>query len=766
MTGLERMVSTGKMDYPNIKIYIKSINGNAIIDHQKAIADYNKSIRDIVEECKAVGLNKEEINQAKSNVPKVGRISFTEELFATSLNVCKIIHEQKRVNAFNVRDWQHTDTIVKVNLETCNEEKYKLIYKGFNLMVKGKPVKYVLLNVTNGGAKAGKAYFIRKTIRDEFLGEYYQNMGAVIDEGTLIDLVALESYRALCSSHIVSLVKLHPHEILILDDVEYKTETQGYLVYAKDNGMLDARLESLEVESSLFDGEGLIQYDIDGVNEMDGFVLLRHQFTKSCAFKCDLKQFFKDSFGDRYETEQIQDMFGNHLNVKDIKLVMCKSSVKWVKFMDKLIDNDRNTYRLWHDAIINTNDSFGVVKDAHESKLKDVSHSNYQFTNSMLPATVDEVMKPSIEFLNNLKDDDELFMEVIEAKASDFNNYELWHRICTEAPSLRSSEFVDKRIQSIYRDIRKDIKAGKIIHHGRYMTICGNPIALLNWAIGKEPTDEFEHEDGCIQCYCKGMPFGEYLGGARSPHNSRNNLVALHNTYCADIDKYMRTGDNVVIVNQRSVFQARTNGSDEDGDTLFVTNDAGFVDNCRKAMIEDYVVVNGVVNTKVTIPYSNECLASVDYGIREKNKQIGTSSNLAQICQTMYWITGNFKYYKYCIILAVVAQIAIDSAKKSFECDIALTTRCIKNDTIDGFFWWWQDVTGNKKKNATLEDDKSFIAKCMRYPLPRYESKINMGDGELFNKVNHVDKNFNNSKKIKSFITKSLSPARIKDFIL
>ena len=48
---------------------------------------------------------------------------------------------------------------------------------------------------------------------------------------------------------------------------------------------------------------------------------------------------------------------------------------------------------------------------------------------------------------------------------------------------------------------------------------------------------------------------------------------------------------------------------------------------------------------------------------------IGWSSNLAQLSLSYYWTTHNQAYYDNFVILSVIAQIIIDSVKRSYEVD-------------------------------------------------------------------------------------------------
>ena len=72
--------------------------------------------------------------------------------------------------------------------------------------------------------------------------------------------------------------------------------------------------------------------------------------------------------------------------------------------------------------------------------------------------------------------------------------------------------------------------------------------------------------------------------------------------------------------------------------------------------------------------------ARIDNGLANSQLDIGESSNLAQIAQTYACNFSDQKYIDYVCILSVLAQAAIDSAKRRFDIDISSEIKSIKND--------------------------------------------------------------------------------------
>ncbi len=91
----------------------------------------------------------------------------------------------------------------------------------------------------------------------------------------------------------------------------------------------------------------------------------------------------------------------------------------------------------------------------------------------------------------------------------------------------------------------------------------GSPYAMLLYTVGDdvEKDESFECEDGSIQCYTRYFKDGEYLAGFRSPHNSCNNILSLHNVKSDKMDMYFNLGELVIAVNvQHTDIQDRANG--------------------------------------------------------------------------------------------------------------------------------------------------------------------------------------------------------------
>lgn len=111
---------------------------------------------------------------------------------------------------------------------------------------------------------------------------------------------------------------------------------------------------------------------------------------------------------------------------------------------------------------------------------------------------------------------------------------------------------------------------------------------------------------------------------------------------------------------------------------MLVTNQKEIV-NASKICYKNYpTVVNALKESGVSYQNTKTAYADMDNKFSGTQMGIGWSSNLAQLAMTYYWTElakenpdGNLlkEYYDNFTILAVLAQLVIDSCKRSFEID-------------------------------------------------------------------------------------------------
>ncbi|WP_275443828.1 hypothetical protein [Petralouisia muris] len=506
--------------------------------------------------------------------------------------------------------------------------------------------------------------------------------------------------------------------------VDYPTKTK---VYYKKECYVDRSDEKAEVKNTLWDGMGCIDESIFP-NNMDGFIYCRSHFFKSCLFRGNIQEYFKDYYKDRYETATVTDMFGNAFLAKDIKVIITENSIKWIKFTDIMGGSEKAAYTYYKRFMKKHKERFAIVKTAHASKYGDLQRSSYQINNS-LPCVdkiiLERIAKVSIDYCNALKLSHKAFMKHLSANAAkrySINNVLLaldeWN------DNFKYTEyFKAKRNGIISRFKNGRLKLGKLLQYGDNLTICGNIIALLMKVTGQNFLEEpcFKQIGNGIQCYTTRFKDGERLAGFRSPHNAPNNIVHLVNTYSQEIQRYFpKLGNNVIVINGIGTdVQSRLNGQDLDTDSVYVTNQSDIVNIAEQAYLNYPTIINDIeLNGSSEYKKDMESYAKMDSKISSSQYAIGEASNIAQLALSYYYDGGSKskELEDVFIICSVLAQVAIDSAKRMFDINVNSELSRLSNLTCmqpeDGkkypvFYAKVQEqkMKGKKKKKAIDEPE-------------------------------------------------------------
>ena len=539
-------------------------------------------------------------------------------------------------------------------------------------IIKSETIHYQMLYRTPGKAKVGKVMFICDRLFKKSRDFLYMGIKLPKKNAPIVEIGA---YSSLITSSVENRIKIDPDEILIMKDVDSLFTTNIVSVELNErNECVAVPQDNYTLKNTLFDGQALIDSSIFPTWG-NGYVLLRHHMTKMAAFCTHIQQYFKDYYGDQYNTATITDMFGTDRCVKDIKLITTENAIKWLKF--------GVSFDYWAEWVRKNGCMFGVVKTAHQSKLGDVQRMSYQMVNTLDLDSMDEVMQTSVDYIHQLKTDDEVFLQYLRQNVTFSNDYEVLLALVKQDPDFILSEYFRERRRKIINTYIINMKTGKLIQNGDNLVIVGNPYAMLMCAVGLNPEDDptFEQEDGTIQCWTARFNDGEYLAGFRSPFNSRNNMDYLHNHYHQYIDQYFNLGRQVIAVNLiHTDFQDRNNGSDQDSDSVYVTNHQAVVSHAQYCYLNYPTIVNNISQDKNTYTSSLEDFARVDHNLSKSQLAIGESSNLAQIALSYSYTFDDPKYKDAVCILSVVAQMAIDNAKRTFACDIPAEIRRIKKD--------------------------------------------------------------------------------------
>lgn len=540
---------------------------------------------------------------------------------------------------------------------------------------KREVVHYKMLYRSTGKAKKGSCMFIRDKLHKKAQNFLY--MGIKLPKKNAM-VVEISAYAPLVSSAIIDRIKINPKNILILKDIDRSFITNVVSIETDEQKHCYAKhIKNYKLKNTLFDGQALIDSSIFP-DWGHGYILLRHHFCKMAAFCSNIQKFFKDYFGNNYYSATVKDMFGNEHYVKDIEVITTDNAMKWIKF-DK-------SYDYWCERVYENNCMFGIVKTAHGSKLGEVQKMSYQMVNSLDESIMNNVVAESVAYVEKLKQDDEFFLEYLKKNSNFSNDFDVLVALCEQNMEFTRSEYFRERKKAIIKAYVLNMKTGKIIQNAENLVVVGSPYAMLLYgATGNEDSvdydDTFEVEKGTIQCYTERFEDGDYLAFFRSPFNSKNNLTYLHNTYSDIMKKYFNFGKYIIAINMIGTdAQDRNNGMDMDSDSGYCTNQPDIVEHARKCYLNYPTIVNNIPKDSNKYDNTLNDYAKIDNNLAGSQRDIGESSNIAQIAQTYACNFSDQKYIDYVCILSVLAQVAIDSAKRRFDIDLTEEIRRIKND--------------------------------------------------------------------------------------
>lgn len=560
-------------------------------------------------------------------------------------------------------------------------------------IIKSETIHYKMLYRSTGKAKKGTCTFIRDELFD--VSKDFLYMGIELPDHNA-KIVEVSAYAPLVSSGIVGRIKINPENILILDDVDIPFTRNVISIETDENKhCLTKWVDNYTLKNTLFDGQALIDTSVFP-NWASGYVLLRHHFTKMAAFHTNIQMFFKDwctQNGWDYDTKTVKDYWGNIHYLKDIELITTINAVKWIKM--------GVSYEYWCEWVRKNGCLFGVVKYSHPSKLGDHQKMSYQIVNSLDIDTMGSVCEETVKYIQALKNDDSVFQEYLRKNSNFANDYEVLLALCKWNPDFVRCSYYRERKKRIISNYLLNIKSGELLQLGDNLTIVGSPYAMLIYAATGCKDDcnldtTLKAEPDTIQCFTSRFANDVYLAGFRSPFNGRFNMSYLHNNLDERIKKYFNFSPQIIAVNMIGTdFQDRNNGSDQDSDSMYVTNQDDIVSHAKRCYKEYPTIVNNIPKDSKSYDNTLNDYAAMDNLLAGSQRDIGESSNIAQIAQTYSYCFSDTKYNEYVAVLSILAQAAIDSAKRRFDIDIADEISRIKNDMdldIHGYPRFWRTI--------------------------------------------------------------------------
>ena len=674
-----------------------------------------------------IQLNAKDIKKAKFSLSiKNEKDDFNKlfkELLPLNLDVL-YLNSLGKLDVNELLDEQYTYDLVSVMFNIGNKKLREEVYlKGFT--INGK--SYVRYKRSAGSARSGNCLFIKKQL---FNVMNKWSMCGLKEKEQDVDLVSYESYKALSLSSLIKIVNLKPHNILFVKDHKAILKDQKVVRVSLDKeNNLKVEEKECDIENKIWDGEGLLDKEIFkkfGFRDK-GMMLLRNRFFKSCVFNTNLQDWFKEN-----NITKVSQLNGITFakNIEDIKMVVTESSIKYVKLAGGGFTKEN--LKRWCDEVSDENgySKFGVVKTDKKSRYfsGDMVETTYQLLNTLhlndtdvralLMLNMDYIekirnvtKKPEYlrlflkgeakvkrEFINQINDYDdsedikfESFDESISEDLLDESPYGYKKLVCDTLLDINKDVLATPTFkQFVYEETINSLKmrlySGRVLVHGSYMTLFGNPYELLLNLVNKfDGKSAFLHKNEvCTRFFESGVQ----LTGSRAPHITMGNILYSKNIRSPEIEKWFNLTKEIVIVDAiENNIQYRLNGADYDSDTVLLSDDKVINEAAKEGydstFLVPYMDIEPDLNSKQEYVKDKEKNLLYNYiHIDDKvaNNDIGRIINNSQLLNSYYWDSLNSKnrtnkaklpgIYREICKLAVLSNIEIDSAKRTFSCDV------------------------------------------------------------------------------------------------
>ena len=550
-------------------------------------------------------------------------------------------------------------------------------------------VHYVRYKRSAGSSREGHCLFIAEPLYAEMME--WSSCG--LDSSAVVDQASWQAYISLTLSSIEKKIHIPRQSIMIIKDQVSKFSDRVIRI-SEERGGLSATNEEVEIENTIWDGEALLDSSVFAENGYSdkGMMLLRNRFFKTCAFNTNLQKWFLDN-GITKPSQLSGYVSKKTRSIKDIKLVITESSLKYLKFKPEETTLGE-WFEKWLDNIHSDKECslFGVVKtDKATGPMENkMVKTNYQLLNTLelSEKETEALLSESFDFLHGMQLHPtylryymNIFVTDIDDDEEDTTTLENYRQRLISDIMRRTDKFEGTLFYRDYRSelcqsFKKRLRRGRVLINGGYHTLLGNGMEFLRAVIDKsyvvdEPLELFGSE-----IYTPKFADGETLLCERSPHITMGNLFVAKNKHVAKINEYFNLGasNSIVCVNAiKSNLQQRLNGCDYDSDSMLITNNPILRDAAAKNYGKFPVPFCDVKpGGKVSYSTSSSDLAKLDVKISEN--KIGEIVNLSQFLNSIYWdrlsrgetMEALEPLYADICKLAVLSGMEIDKAKRLF----------------------------------------------------------------------------------------------------
>lgn len=577
-------------------------------------------------------------------------------------------------------------------------------------------IHYVRWMRSGGSARVGKCLFINEKLKHSM----DLDSDAKVNLAGKVDLASYEAYRSLMLSTKIDSIVIKPENILLVKDYD-SVFTDKCNVTKVRRTLLTTVTQNVKVSNSIWDGQSLIDKSLMGDYADKGMILLRNVMFKSCCFNANIQDWFRDN-----GITEISQLNGQTVakDIKDIKLITTPSSIKYKKF------GKEEWFKDWLKLAKN---EYGIVKyekpPKHQKQTMVSTHYQLINTLDLLPEEIEELIQPSIDRINKVIEDPNEMLDYCSDYVNDESSIqtkkELVYKLLKTNMDISQTSFYANLVKKVKEEMRGDIKQGRILVNGNYSTLCGNPVEMLQHAIGKFKgrsvigkgnvvSKRFEEEELLI---------------CRSPHITMGNIYVANNKKNKLVDKYLNFTNEIIGINsiKENTLQ-RLQGCDFDSDTALITNNSILIEAAKKNYDKFTVPFNAVESENNPKEYTMKNLAELDH--ETSVNLIGEIVNLSQLLNSIYWHSERLEYsnddlktgymellYKDICTLSVLSGIEIDKAKKVFNIDSAEVLDKIRRKysyfKFPRFFSYIDQLKGTKKKK--IESKRLKDGSYMKY---------------------------------------------------
>jgi hypothetical protein len=637
--------------------------------------------KDIMENKKITYKNRDLIKLFSATIPYSLETYRMDNMYSdTFYEVNNKQYTRKIINVCFDKHYTKWDEENKKRNIIANRQKIrKLLYKNGFVM---DGVHYVFYKRGSGKAKNGYALFIDEKMKNPLINR--SRLGIHFEENEKLDFTSLLAYESLITSGIDFIIDLDPKtEILLIDDIYGKEFEITASVTEENNKIITTQNKKIKIKNCLTDGQGLLDECIfeKYKKAKKGFMLLRSDMFKCCAFNTKLQEWFKYN-----NIIKLTDKFGNEYDASKIKLIITPNSLKFLKFAYKFSDN-KECFKHWKNNVDNL---FGVVKCDKEGNYGNYNRTTYQLLNSIPNLTYNDLMeitKLEREYVMLLKNDNAVFRNYLGSDAKEslklekaldegdislYENTDLMNALLLVNSDIQYTKKFKKMKSDLISNYIGHLREGKIrMKDTKYVTIFSNPYEMLLASIG-------QYKDTSImkdrEVWCPYYQDNQEFCTSRNPHINSGNVMYTKNKHHKEYNEWFNLTDNICAINFfDNDAPDRLQGCDTDSDTILLNPSdilASKAKYCEDNFLTPMNKIKGVSKPK---KYNMVELQKLDVIL--SNNYIGKIVNLSQIINTYLndAISKNEpreiinELYQASSRLSSMSQIEIDKSKKVFD---------------------------------------------------------------------------------------------------